>query len=219
MKGRTTLEFMFWLAGFLLISAIPLLSTWSPAQSSAAPGGAERFVLQQLGSIDRQARALAGQAETYLDNPPREYDLYFRDAVIVSAFLDETVDGLDASIRGLGKRFDQVRASTESGAALDEVAGRIEALEQNWNRFLSGLNEQLGVDPEMPRLEWGYEHVAEQMPDVRRSIGELAEAVDAGAGAGSDQRASALPLVVLLAALALSVLALIRFRTIASRSA
>ncbi|WP_376696761.1 hypothetical protein [Wenzhouxiangella sp. EGI_FJ10305] len=210
-KGHPTLEMVLLLAAFLALSALPLLATESASQPSGESASTARLLEFRLQGIDRQAAELAEQAQIYLDNPPREYDLYFRDAVIVDAFMTASVDNLESAIGTLADRLVDGTASSDSGDADELLAEQVSQLEHTWTTFRQGLEKQLGVDPEMPRLEWGYEHIAEGVPEIRQSIDRLSASLEETPSTGSASQPDRLHLIAFLAALALAVIALLRY--------
>jgi hypothetical protein len=123
-----------------------------------------------------QLDALEEKATHYLDNAPRDYDNYFRDAEIAGPYLTTEVGLID---HGMGQLFslggDPMENARAQAAMNDSGLGElpIDTLQREWLAFEQKLDEQLGVDPEMPRLEWGYRHIAEEISSVRHALSAI----------------------------------------------
>jgi hypothetical protein len=167
-----------------------LIVVWliqSPAGSAAS---VERQRLAgRLAGLERELSALGQQGRNYLDRAPREYDHYFRDVEIVYPNLMAHVDSVDASFASL---------ALDAGAVSETELAPLIA---TWVDFRRGLDEQLGVDPAMPRLEWGARHVAERLPALSERLVAQRQRLSAESAsrAGSGGLALLLALVTALA--------------------
>ena len=123
----------------------------------------ERSALIALGKteqIQQQMGVLAMTASNYLEVAPREYDDYFRDTKVFHPALLALVESLDAGFASL------------EALPLDTEIPHREVAEQ-WRQFHRTLDEQLGVDPEVPRLEWGAEHIGAALPELNSALDAL----------------------------------------------
>ncbi len=137
---------------------------------------ATAHAMSEANLLGGQLDALEEKATHYLDTAPRDYDNYFRDAEIIGPYLTTEVGLIDhgmAQLVSLGADpLESPRAQTAMyDSGLSELP--LDTLEQNWLAFQQKLDEQLGIDPEMPRLEWGYRHIAEEIDSVRQALSAI----------------------------------------------
>ncbi len=137
---------------------------------------ATAHAMSEANLLGGQLDALEEKATHYLDTAPRDYDNYFRDAEIIGPYLTTEVGLIDhgmAQLVSLGADpLESPRAQAAmNDSGLDELP--IETLEREWLAFEQKLDDQLGVDPEMPRLEWGYRHIAEEIDSVRQALSAI----------------------------------------------
>jgi len=148
-----------------------LIVVWLIQVPAGASGSVERQrLVGRLVELERELSAVAQQGRNYLDHAPREYDHYFRDVEIVYPNLMTHVDSVDSSFAALAL----------DGAAWSETERA--ALVATWKEFRRGLDDQLGVDPEMPRLEWGARHVAERLPALSEQLAEQRQRLSNASG-------------------------------------
>lgn len=127
-------------------------------------------VLRLSGELQFLVQSLGMRAMSYKENAPRDYDTYYRDVRLYYRDLQHYTERIERLIRG----FTSARLAMQlTGLKHDyspdfaaETRAAIEALEDSWESFRTGLNERLGSDRDEPRLEWGAEF-------VERNIGEL----------------------------------------------
>ena len=137
---------------------------------------ATAHAMSEANLLGGQLDALEEKATHYLDTAPRDYDNYFRDAEIIGPYLTTEVGLIDHGMGQLvslgGDPLESPRAQTAMYVSgLSELP--LDTLEQNWLAFQQKLDEQLGIDPEMPRLEWGYRHIAEEIDSVRLALSAI----------------------------------------------
>lgn len=130
-------------------------------------------VMSEASLLGGQLDALEEKATHYLENAPRDYDNYFRDAEIIGPHLTTEVSLIHHGMSQLINLGDDPEDNTRVQAAgnhtgLDDFP--LASLEMNWLAFQRKLDEQLGVDPDMPRLEWGYRHITEEIGSVRQAL-------------------------------------------------
>ena len=118
------------------------------------------IALGKAEQIQRQLAVLSTTASTYLEVAPREYDQFFRDVEVLHPALLAMLDSLETS-------FDSLEA-----LPLDDAMNH-QALADEWRMFRTELDEQLGVDPDFPRLEWGARHINEKLPPLIASLDGL----------------------------------------------
>lgn len=214
MKRTKWIEFSGVLAGFVLISLaglIPLAEDPDQQDSGIAP-----FVvtLNEIATLEKQLDDLAQKGTDYLEAPPREYEMYFRDAAVVHPMLMRDVEGIDRTV-------DRILSSGDNGqkggnSRLNDGAGiepQLHAVSEAWEAFQDEFAEQLGVDPEMPRLEWGARHLAEQTGTVKQPAQALSETLRQKRVTGDDPQSSPrAEMWAPLATLVWALLALVWFR-------
>jgi len=136
--------------------------------------------------LDHHFTLMVDQAEHYVSVAPRNYPDFFRDVRLYFTSLKNDIDTGEALVQELARRHAPFDASL-------------------WHEFRSGLEQQIGDDPERPRLEWAAEFIAGESDPLVQAIG--------GARAGLEQAADRsrhlLWLVSLLLAAATLALALV----------
>jgi len=126
----------------------------------------------QVEGIHQQLEVLHDKAGHYLDNAPREYEAYFRDTEITDHYLRFDLDVVTRDIEELTSIVDGQHPQNTFTHPNDELIDTLplEELGENWSTFMTGLNDQLGVDPEMPRLEWGAQHILDEIRPVMAAL-------------------------------------------------
>lgn len=146
------------IASVLIITLVLITSPWRSGLDER-----DRSALIALGKteqIQRQMDVLATLADTYIEVAPREYDDYFRDTEVLHPLLLALVDSLDEAFTALAE------------LPLADDIRHAEVTEQ-WRQFRRTLDEQLGVDAEVPRLEWGAEHIHAALPELDSAVEAL----------------------------------------------
>lgn len=98
------------------------------------------------------------RAEHYQSIAPREWQDFFRDVQIYFSSLRDDIDTMDRLVAELAQR----------------VSGSSSAV---WNQFRDGLEEQIGDEPERPRLEWASKFITEQSSTLAAELQEAKERV------------------------------------------
>lgn len=145
----------------VLLIALLALAWFASGQTGASvAGGAESGrLLGQVDQLRQQLELLHAKSANYLEQAPRNYDDYFRDTRVIHASLQLDIAALDTTIReDIAVSPGQAAGDDQAYLPEQERAALIAA----WREFHDGLVDQLGVDPEMPRLEWGFRHINEQ---------------------------------------------------------
>ncbi|MGB0514388.1 MAG: hypothetical protein ACPGJE_06070, partial [Wenzhouxiangellaceae bacterium] len=165
-------------------------------------------LLGQIEQLRERLSALEARSANYLEHAPRNYDDYFRDTKVIHPGLMLEVELLDRAIR---EEIAAAPTATNPDRAYLDEAPR-QALIQSWQAFRAKLDEQLGVDPEMPRLEWAAEHITGEIGGVLNSADAAADSLrDQGPGGGSTELRRMMPLIA-VAAWALVLLLWFAFR-------
>jgi len=159
-------------------------------------------LLGQVEQLRERLSALEARGTNYLEHAPRNYDDFFRDTKVIYPGLMLEVDLLNTSIR---EDIAVAPSAVNPDRAYLDQAPR-EALVQSWEGFRAKLDEQLGVDPEMPRLEWGFKHITGEIGGVLNAVDAAAESLRERTG-GVDGGDSRLMLLIAVAAWALVLLA------------
>ena len=127
----------------------------------------------QVSGLHQQLESLLDKASHYLENSPREYDAYFRDTEITDHYLRSDLDAMTGNVEVLTSLLDARDPARNASMHPDEElisALPLEDLDRAWGTFIAGLNEQLGVDPDMPRLEWGAQHIVDEIRPVMTAL-------------------------------------------------
>jgi len=170
-------------------AVVPVFIVVGLIHSHAATSGAldQQQLVGRLLELEWELSALKQQGRNYLDHAPRDYDDYFRDVEIVYPNLMTHVNSLDNRFAMLTLQAAEIPGS--------ELAGLV----TGWDEFHGGLQEQLGVDPQMPRLEWAARHITERLPALIEQTSNQRRALDGHAAAGIDGLAMLLALITALA--------------------
>jgi len=170
-------------------AVVPVFIVVGLIHSHAATSGAldQQQLVGRLLELEWELSALKQQGRNYLDHAPRDYDDYFRDVEIVYPNLMTHVNSLDNRFAMLTLQAAEIPGS--------ELAGLV----TGWDEFHGGLQEQLGVDPQMPRLEWAARHITERLPALIEQTSNQRRALDGQAAAGIDGLAMLLALITALA--------------------
>jgi len=170
-------------------AVVPVLIVVGLIQSHAANSGAldQQRLAGRLFEMEFELSVLQQQGRNYLDHAPREYTYYFRDVEIVYPNLMTHVNNLDNSFALLALQAAEIPGSELSG------------LVTGWDEFRRGLEEQLGVDPQMPRLESAASHITGRVPALIKQTSNERRALDGEAGAGIDGLTLLLALITALA--------------------
>ncbi len=182
-KTTTSSKTATWVELVVLLGALTLIIWLGFARPPVAESNTHQTeaaqLLAQTSLLGHQVQGLLSKAAHYLEHAPRGYDAYFRDSVITHSHLQTDLTTLDLGMQTL------IDAGTETIASRNSSPDRIEnglplaQLQLDWKAFRDGLDEQLGVDPEMPRLEWGARHIVEAMDPVIAGIGDIREGLQA----------------------------------------
>ena len=127
---------------------------------------ADMALLTLSAKLELSARQLVAQAMNYEENAPRDYDTYYRDVRLYYRDLLEHMETFDAVSKALmHQSLPGSLTGLPKDLALDldpRTREAVATLEQAWLDFRAGLVEQLGTDPQEPRLEWAAEYVIDQ---------------------------------------------------------
>lgn len=174
---------------FLILLIIVAWATAGRAGQSATGAVDDARFLGQADQVRAQLQVLHTKSSGYLEEAPRNYEDYFRDTRVVHQALLLEITALDEAFN---RMIDATRSTSADGAAGSPVLAEPQqlALKTAWSGFQEKLKEQLGVDPEMPRLEWGFKHIIERGGNVTTAIDEAVASVQArvdasGPGAGA----------------------------------
>jgi hypothetical protein len=184
-----------WLEPVLLL-AVASLIVWLGFAGQSSSGQdhqqANSRMLAQADMFQRQLESLQAKASHYLNNAPRQYDHYFRDTTISHAHLQTDIDLLETQVQALISL--RSMQPTDNGRRAEPA---LIQLQQQWAAFGRDLQEQLGVDPEMPRLEWAARHITEEARPLITSVtdlrGALQGSVQAAETAGAQRPSWAWP--------------------------
>lgn len=128
--------------------------------------------------VRAQLQLLGEKSSSYLEQAPRNYDDYFRDTKVIHTIMLQEVSSIDNAIRErLAASPAAARANEQPGRLFLPEASRNHLL-QTWTQFSRDLEDQLGVDPEMPRLEWGYRHINSEIGQVMGAVDQALESLN-----------------------------------------
>lgn len=152
-------------AVFVLVLLLAAVTVRALARSSE-----DHAILEQVRLIEVVSERLFRDAAGYHDNAPRNFEDYARDTRIYYTQLRQDRAQLDDAVAALAHTANRDTSGT------DAVAAAIDALANRWHDYARGLDQQLGPDPDEPRLEWATSYLVEQSPTLRAHVDGLASA-------------------------------------------
>ena len=178
-------------------------------------------VVDIAGRLELTAQRLHTQAMNYVQNAPRDYPTYYRDVRLyyqdlmshVETFDHVIDDFMDGNFRGNMDGFlPWVRPNVSSN-----VTQAIRHMEQVWSEYRSGLFAALGPDTKEPRLEYAAEHNLAHHAALEQAATALTESLRLWATAEHRKvmRVSLLLVIVAGTLVALLILAILNFKTLA----
>ncbi len=177
MRFHSTLKFQL-IGAILSIALLTGLNSWYTTHlvdHQARLGE----IMQLADRMQLAAQRLTIQGMAYQENPARDYATYERDLKLY-------YNDLLADIR----IFDEVLSRFMEGGAFTpendfgmparlrlgkEVQTAIATLRKRWKEFKRELNERMGPDPSMPRLEWAAEYIIAHHQRIDKAITRLIE--------------------------------------------
>ncbi|TVQ28994.1 MAG: hypothetical protein EA370_15860 [Wenzhouxiangella sp.] len=172
-----------WLEILILLSipvVIVITGFAGPGRSDHNNYTDQAWLLGQVTALERQLDTFTIKAAHYLEHAPRNYDSFFRDSIITHAHLRADLTNLKNSISAVVPDEDHgfpEPALTANSFNQSGMQAHIQQVEGTWLAFSRGLEEQLGVDPEVPRLEWGARHIVEESGPLLSSVTSFQEAL------------------------------------------
>ncbi len=176
-KQPSKLEFIGLLTVPVVLIVIGLAATNQGHRGEQVTQG---WLLGQIAALEQELSTLVVKASHYLENAPRDYDTYFRDSIITHAHLRADMAVLENRVASFAASAEE---DTSGLLMITDVLAQspIEPhsiqVQDAWQAFSTKLDEQLGVDPEMPRLEWGARHITEESGLLLASVAKFKEAL------------------------------------------
>ncbi|OYW36641.1 MAG: hypothetical protein B7Z35_12155 [Hydrogenophilales bacterium 12-61-10] len=135
-------------------------------------------ILNLAGQLRVNAASMHQQARNYLRDTPMEHDAYQRDLGLFYADLRRQIKLSDDIIAGFkARRLPPELTGQDAPMTYKwDAASRhqLDISAKDWAVFKSGLQAQLGDDPEQPRLNWGAEYIAQHGGKMIASTDRLA---------------------------------------------
>jgi len=165
-------------------------------------------LVQLAGRLQFNQQHLTLQAMRYGENAPRDYPSDDRDLQLYYEDLNKTRSGLSQIIQAFAdNHFDELLTGVTM-AQRPRLPRRsqmaAETLASTWRDFAAQLDEQIGPNPQGPRLEWAAQRIITQHATLEAAAQRFADTleVDVAARAG---RANLINRLLLLAALIVAV--------------
>lgn len=170
----------------VFVVLIVLITSWAV---KAVQKTAEDYqILNHVSQLEVASDAIRQKAENYVENAPRDYPTYYRDVAVYHKNLERDLDHFEQTVDDLR------RANAERGGApllvlaglvsdTDQLTRAVERIAGRWETFRRGFSEEMGSDPEEPRLEWGAEYIVEDppglMPAVKQGVADYRRVIGA----------------------------------------
>jgi len=153
----------------------------------------DQGALELAARLDHHFTLMIERAEHYKDVAPRNYPDFFRDVDLYYSALREEVETMNWLVADLAR----------AGGDVDPDL---------WNRFRNGLEEQIGYEPDRPRLEWAAEFIVGESAPLAAAITQARDDLQQSASQ-SRERLWYASIGLALATLALAVVTAWLFRT------
>ncbi len=209
MKSRFHRTLKFQLLGAILsIALLTGLNSWYTTHlvdHQARLG----MVMQLADRMQLAAQWLTIQGMAYQENPARDYATYQRD---LKLYYNDLLSHIQVFDQVLSQFMEGGYFSSDSDFGMPgrlrlgaEVRRAIEGVRARWKRFRDELDERIGPDPSMPRLEWAAGYIIahhQQLDDaIARLIEVLRERSSAQSAALRDLNRALVAAVLILTAL------------------
>ncbi len=149
----------------MLVSAIALffiagilwLSNQSINQLSA-----DIQLSKQMSNLHQLVKLMQEQSAQYEQNAPRDYESYNRDLKVYFNQLQDNIRSLQTQTETTAHQYYNRLGSLAfliDGMLIEKNSQSFTHMEQTWQAFSTGFQEQIGDDIEAPRLEWGNQYI------------------------------------------------------------
>ncbi len=141
----------------LLVFVILWFSNRSITQLSA-----DIELSKEMSKMSQLVESMKVQSVQYGENAPRDYESYNRDLKVYFSQLQENLSTLKQLISQTSHSYYNRNTSTNlliDAMLVEENNQAFAQMEQLHQVFEQGFNEQIGDNPEEPRLEWGNNYI------------------------------------------------------------
>ncbi|WP_223786901.1 HAMP domain-containing protein [Marinicella meishanensis] len=141
----------------VVISLILWFSNQNIAQLSA-----DINLSKDLSKLEQLIDLMQEQSTQYDQNAPRDYESYNRDLKVFYTQLQENLASMRQMINQSAHHYYNRNSTTNvllDSMLLEQNNQAFQQMEQALGTFTQGFAEQIGDDPEEPRLEWGNDYI------------------------------------------------------------
>lgn len=117
---------------------------------------------KEMSKLHQLVELMQEQSKQYEQNAPRDYESYNRDLKVFYSQLQDNLISLKTQIEHTANQFYNRSTTTKillDNDLLNKNQQAFEQMEQSWQTFNIGFKEQIGDNPEEPRLEWGNDYI------------------------------------------------------------
>ncbi len=128
---------------------------------------------KDMSNMQQLVQLMREQSSQYKQNAPRDYESYNRDLKVFFTQLQDNLSVLSAQVESAAHQYYNRSASAEillDGMLVEKNIQSFKTMEQAWTAFEQGFQEQIGDNPEEPRLEWGNEYILNDTSGLFASI-------------------------------------------------
>ncbi len=147
-------------AGALVLIAIFAILWFS--NRSITQLSADITLSQKMSQLQQLTTLIKDQSTQYSENAPRDYESYNRDLKVYFTGLKEHLSQLDSLINNAAHSYYNRNTSTNlliDGMLIEKNNQAFAQMQQLHQTFSQGFEEQIGDNPEEPRLEWGNNYL------------------------------------------------------------
>jgi hypothetical protein len=138
---------------------------------------ANQELMSYVRQVEVQGQAIKRRATHYSANAPRDYPPYNRDVIIFYPNFIQDIEEFDQQLMKLQQYANRLPQGFLYSSKTD-ILKSINKLQSNWREFKLGLQQQLGDNPNEPRLEWGADYVQENQALLNDIADMLTTSID-----------------------------------------
>ncbi len=117
---------------------------------------------KDMSKMEQLVDLMKEQSVQYGENAPRDYESYNRDLKVYFSQLQENITSLEQMVNQSAFDYYNRNSTTNvliDGMLIEKNNQGFKQMEQALATFQQGFNEQIGDNPEEPRLEWGNDYI------------------------------------------------------------
>ncbi|MCX7553207.1 HAMP domain-containing protein [Marinicella sp. S1101] len=128
---------------------------------------------KEMSNMQQLVNLMQEQSTQYKQNAPRDYESYNRDLKVFFTQLQDNLSTLKTQVESVAHQFYNRSSTTDlllDGMLIEKNSQSFIAMEQASEIFDRGFREQIGDNPDEPRLEWGNDYILNDTSGLFSSI-------------------------------------------------